>query len=48
MNNKGFTLTEIIAVIVILGLLFAIGTPVYFTISNNTKQKELNNKLEYL
>ena len=48
MNNKGFTLTEIIAVIVILGLLIAIGTPIYLSVSNNTKQRELTSKIEYL
>ena len=48
MNKKGFTLPEIIAVIVILGILVAIGTPVYFAISNNVKNNQLSSKLEYL
>ncbi len=48
MKNKGFTLTEILAVIVILGILVAIATPVYFSISNNTKKNELQTKINYI
>ena len=39
MNNKGFTLVEIIAVVAILGLLAIITTPAYETISNNIKTR---------
>ena len=48
MKSKGFTLTEVLAVIVILAILIGIGTPVYYTISNNTRNNEYNTKIEYL
>lgn len=44
MNNKGFTLVEIIAVIAILGLLTVITTPAYNTISNNIKKRNYESK----
>lgn len=44
MNNKGFTLVEIIAVILILGLLVVITTPAYNSISNNIKTRNYNSK----
>ena len=44
MNNKGFTLVEIIAVIVILGLLVVITTPAYNSISNNIKTRNYESK----
>ena len=47
MKSKGFTLTEILAVIVILAILVGIGTPVYYTISNNTRNNEYNTKKDY-
>lgn len=42
--NKGFTLVEIIAVIVILSLLVIISTPAYNTISTNIKTKNYDSK----
>jgi prepilin-type N-terminal cleavage/methylation domain-containing protein len=48
MKSKGFTLTEILAVIVILAILVGIGTPVYYTITNNTRKNEYNTKIDYL
>ena len=48
MKSKGFTLTEILAVIVILAILVGIGTPVYYTISNNTRNNEYKTKKDYL
>ena len=48
MKSKGFTLTEIIAVLVILGILVTIATPVYFTITQNTRNNNYNTKIEYL
>ncbi len=48
MKSKGFTLTELLAVIVILAILVGIGTPVYYTISNNTRNNEYKTKKDYL
>ena len=48
MKSKGFTLTEILAVIVILAILVGIGTPVYYNITNNTRKNEYNTKINYL
>ena len=42
-KGKGFTLTELIAVIIILGLLGLIGIPAYNTIRKNTLQKQYEN-----
>ena len=41
-NNRGFTLIEIIAVMVILGLLAAIAMPRYVDLENNAKQKTID------
>ena len=41
-NNKGFTLIEIIAVMVIFGLLAAIAVPRYVDLENNAKQKAID------
>ncbi len=40
-NQKGFTLIEIIAVLVILGILAAIAIPKYFDIQSQARQKAL-------
>ena len=40
MKNKGFTLVEILAVLVILGILVGIATPIYFTVSNNVRKND--------
>jgi prepilin-type N-terminal cleavage/methylation domain-containing protein len=41
-NNKGFTLIEIIAVMVILGTLAALAVPRYVDLENNAKQKTID------
>ncbi len=45
MNNKGFTLVEIISIVAILGLLAIITTPAYDTISNNIKTRNYDSKM---
>lgn len=42
--NKGFTLVELIAVIVILALLVVITTPAYDSISKNIKERNYTSK----
>ena len=42
--NKGFTLVEVIAVIVILSLLIVITTPAYDTISTSIKKRNYESK----
>jgi prepilin-type N-terminal cleavage/methylation domain-containing protein len=41
-NDKGFTLVEIIAVLVILGILAVIAVPRYIDLESNAKQKMLD------
>ena len=44
MNKKGFTITELIAVIVVLSLLIVIAVPVYNGVTKSIKEKTLENK----
>ena len=44
MNNKGFTLVELIAVVAILSLIVIITTPAYDSISNNIKSRNYESK----
>ncbi|MFC1882616.1 type II secretion system protein [Thermodesulfobacteriota bacterium] len=41
-NDKGFTLVEIIAVLVILGILVVIAVPRYIDLEQNARQKTFN------
>ena len=47
-NKKGFTLVELLVVIVILGLLIAIAIPSGLAISKKIKQKMLDTKIEQI
>lgn len=44
MNNKGFTMVELIAVITILSIIMIIAVPAYSKVSNNIKKSSLKNK----
>ena len=44
-NQKGFTLIEIIAVLVILGILAAIAIPKYFDLQDNARNKAVDGAL---
>ena len=48
MKNKGFTLTEMMGVIVILAILVIIAVPTYFKIVDTIKDNNLKSKLSYI
>ena len=47
-KKRGFTLAELLASIVILGILVLIAVPAYTTVSNNVKRKQNENKISYI
>lgn len=44
-NRKGFTLVELMVVVVIIGILSAIAVPVYSTVTNNANKKAVEANL---
>ncbi|MBR1416938.1 MAG: BspA family leucine-rich repeat surface protein [Bacilli bacterium] len=47
-KNRGFTITELLAVVVILGLIVAIAVPVYFNVSKSVRENEYKSKKSYI
>lgn len=47
-NNKGFTLVEILSVLVLIGLLFGIGVPAVSKISKNMKARSYKQKISLI
>ena len=47
-NKKGFTLIELIAVLVVLSILIASSVAVFINIRNSVLRKEKNNLITYL
>ncbi len=45
MNEEGFTLIEVIAVLIIMGLLAAVAIPMFFNLQDRAKQKIIYNAL---
>lgn len=48
MNNKGFTLVEILATIVLIALLLGLGIPGVMKISENMKKRAYNTKVDLI
>ena len=45
-KNKGFTLVEVIMVVVILGIIIGVAVPSYIAVSNNIKNKTYDQKID--
>lgn len=48
MNKKGFTLVELLAVLVLIGLLFGLAIPGINKISSNIKKRSYNEKVKLI
>ena len=48
MNKKGFTLVELMIVVVILGILVAIAVPIYSAVTKNAKIKACNSNMRII
>ena len=44
-KNKGFTLVEVIMVVVVLGIIIGIAVPSYIAVSNNIRSKNYENDI---
>ena len=47
-NKNGFTLTELLAVIVIMSLIVSIGVPTYINVNKSVKENEYQSKKQYI
>ncbi len=47
-NKKGFTLVELMIVVVILGILVAIAVPIYMAVTNNAKKNSCHSNLRIM
>lgn len=46
-NKKGFTLVELMIVVVIMGILVAVAVPVYGAVTTNAEKKDLPRELPH-
>jgi len=48
MNNKGFTMIEVIAIIALLGIILVISMPKFFSMRDENKVKEKNTMIQLI
>ena len=48
MNNKGYTLVELLAVFVVLGVTIMISVPIISSVINTSKEKSYNEQVKIL